>query len=290
MSVNHLGLLILLGAIWGASFIFMRVAAPEFGIYALVELRTVIAAIVLLPFMWLTKEFAVIRRHWLIILLFGAVNTAIPFVLFNYSSLHLEAGVIAILNATAPMFGIAIASLWLQEKASTRALVGLLLGFIGVVIISYPRLGSVEATLLPVITALLAAACYGVGANMLKRFMQGIKPLSIAFASQVASAVLLLPLALLHWPAANPSSLAWLNAIALAVGGTGIAYLLYFYLISHIGPSRAMIVGYLVPLFGLLWGVVFLAEVPTQEALWGGSLILAGVSLATGIRLRKKAK
>ncbi|MCW8109089.1 DMT family transporter [Alteromonas ponticola] len=282
MPVKDLMALLLLGAIWGGSFIFMRVAAPEFGIFALVEVRTLLATLVLLPVLACRGGMRDIVVHWKAIALIGAVNTAIPFVLFNYSSLHLEAGVNAILNATAPMFGAVIAFLWLSDKLSKQAVIGLCLGFVGVAVISAQKIGDQGISIFPIITALLATTCYGLAASMMKKYLQGVRPLAVATGSQASASLFLLPFALYTLPATMPSIVAWNNAIALAVFGTGIAYILYFSLIANVGPAKAITVAYLVPLFGIVWGVVFLNETLSLQTLLGGGLILTGVALTTG--------
>lgn len=288
MGLKDIAALLVLAAIWGGSFIFMRVAAPEFGIYVLVAIRTLLATCVLLPLLILRGGVKDIYRHWLAIGLVGLVNTAVPFVLFNYSSLHLEAGVNAILNATAPMFGAVVAWLWLGDKLTKSGSVGLLIGFAGVAVISQQKLGEGEVSFLPILTALVATIGYGLAASMMKRWLQGVKPLVVATGSQAMATLMLAPFALATLPEAMPSINAWTNAVALAIGGTGIAYILYFKLIADIGPARAITVAYLVPLFGIVWGIVFLDEHLSLQTIIGGVMILAGVSLTTGViqRLR----
>ena len=282
MGTKHIVALTVLAAIWGGSFMFMRVAAPEFGIYALVELRTVLATLVLLPFLIATGDWRNMFRDWKAIALVGAINTAIPFVLFNYASLHLEAGVLAILNATAPMFGALVAYFWLKEKLTPVAVGGLILGFAGVAVISQQKVGSGEVSFLPILTVLMATACYGLAASMIKKWLSAARPLTIATGSQLMASILLLPFALTTLPDSMPSTTAWLNATALAIGGTGIAYILYFYLIGSVGPSKAITVAYLVPLFGIFWGLVFLNETLSLQSITGGVMILTGVALTTG--------
>ena len=147
MAIRDIISLLVLAGIWGGSFIFMRVAAPEFGIYVLVAIRTVLATAVLLPLLLIRGSVKDIKRHWLAIALVGMANTAVPFVLFNYSSLHLEAGVNAILNATAPMFGAIVAWLWLGDKLTKSAVAGLFVGFVGVTVISQQKLGEGDISL-----------------------------------------------------------------------------------------------------------------------------------------------
>lgn len=290
MAIKDLVSLLLLAGIWGGSFIFMRVAAPEFGIYVLVAIRTLLATAVLLPLLLLTGSVSDIKRHWLAIALVGLANTAVPFVLFNYSSLHLEAGVNAILNATAPMFGAIVAWLWLGDRLSKPAVIGLFIGFVGVAVISQQKIGQGDISFLPILTALLATLGYGVAASMMKKWLQGVKPLVVATGSQAMASIMLAPFALATLPATMPSTHAWLNAIALAVGGTGIAYILYFKLIADIGPAKAITVAYLVPLFGIVWGILFLHEHLSAQTIFGGVMILLGVALTTGVLNKKRLK
>lgn len=283
MGIRQVIALLALAAIWGGSFIFMRVAAPEFGIYVLVAIRTLLATSVLLPILILLGGVRDIYRYWLPIALVGLANTAVPFVLFNYSSLHLEAGVNAILNATAPMFGALVAWLWLGDKLTKSAIAGLVVGFAGVAVISQQKLGEGEVSVLPIITALLATTGYGIAASMMKKWLQGVRPLVVATGSQAMATVMLAPFALATLPDTMPSANAWGNAVALAIGGTGIAYILYFKLIADVGPARAITVAYLVPLFGIIWGVLFLTEHLSLQTIVGGIMVLVGVALTTGV-------
>ena len=283
MGLRDIAALLLLASIWGGSFIFMRVAAPEFGIYVLVAIRTVLATSVLLPILMMTGGVSQIFRHWFPIALVGLANTAVPFALFNYSSLHLEAGVNAILNATAPMFGALVAWLWLGDKLTPTAIGGLALGFLGVTVISQQKLGEGDISFVPILTALLATTCYGIAASMMKRWLQGVRPLVVATGSQAMASVMLAPFALSTLPATMPSTNAWLNAVALAILGTAIAYILYFKLIANVGPAKAISVAYMVPLFGIIWGVLLLQEHLSLQTIIGGVMILTGVALTTGV-------
>lgn len=290
MKTSAIIKLFVLGAIWGSSFLFMRAATPEFGVYALVEVRALLAALFLVPFVWLQKQWHDIRNHWFHIAVIGVVNTAIPFCLFNYSSLYLEAGYNSILNATAPMFGALLAFIWLSDRLSPSAIVGLVIGFLGVTQLSWAKISIGSASSAPIATALLATFCYGIAACYMKRYMQGIKPLAIAAGSQFFAAIILFPIALYTWPTIAPDASAWWQAITLAIICTGIAYILYFDLIANIGPAKAITVAYLVPLFGVIWGAVFLAERLSLPIYIGGFCILIGVALTNGIKLPKRLK
>ncbi|MBT0586282.1 DMT family transporter [Alteromonas oceanisediminis] len=290
MSSSAVIKLFILGAIWGSSFLFMRAATPEFGVYPLVELRTVLASLFLLPFVLLRRQWRDMVVHWRHIAVIGVVNTAVPFALFNYSSLHLEAGYNSILNATAPMFGALIAFIWLSDRLERSAIFGLLIGFFGVVQLSWAKVSGSGISFLPIATALMATCCYGIAASYMKRYMQGVKPLAIAAGSQLFASVFLLPAALWTWPVHMPGNSAWFQAIALAVVCTGVAYILYFDLIATEGPSKAITVAYLVPLFGVIWGGIFLHERLSVPVYIGGACILIGVALTNGLVGKQRAK
>jgi len=282
--------LLILGAIWGASFMLIKWSAPEIGIFALVEIRALGATLLLIPFVFIKRQQRDLFQYWPQLLIVGLLNTAIPFCLFNYSLLHIEAGLAAILNGTVPMFGVVVAYFYVKETIGWWGLVGVLLGFAGVVLISYEQTTGAEAGLVPVLAILLATLCYGIAASYLKIKLSHVKPFAIAGGSQFFASLVLLPLALLNLPEAMPSSRAISSALVLAFVCTGLAYVLYFDLIAKIGASRAITVGYLVPLFGVLWGYIILNESLSTTELAGGGLVLLGVMLATNILARFKRK
>lgn len=283
MKFSDLVELMLLGAIWGASFMLMRTAAPEFGIFALVEVRAVLALLVLLPFLWWSKQWVDIKQYWPQLLFVGAINTALPFCLFAFSSLHLQTGLNSILNGTAPMFGAIVAWLYLGEKISKLTVFGLGLGFAGVIVISEQTIGNASLSVLAILGALGATLCYGIAACYLKKHLSKARPFAIAAGSQLFAAILIMPFAISYWPQASISYDAWIEAGILAVFCTGFAYLLYFRLITNIGASRALTVAYLVPLFGIAWGAVLLNEVLSRQSMLGGGMIIFGVMLTTGL-------
>lgn len=290
MKTSHLIELLMLGAIWGASFMLLKTTVPAFGVFALVEVRASLAALFLLPVVYFTRQWTDLAANWVKLLFVGATNTAIPFCLFAYTSLHLDAGLTSILNATAPMFGAIIAYFYLQDRIGIHGVIGTLLGFLGVVVISQDTQSASPVTLLPVLTALVATACYGLAACFMKKHLSGIKPFAIAAGSQVFAALMLLPLAVFTWPEVNPDATTWTAALFLAVVCTGVAYIMYFDLIAKVGASQAMTVGYLVPMFGILWGMLVLDEVLSTYAMVGGSCIILGVMITTGIVRRRRAK
>ncbi len=288
--------LLLLASIWGASFMFMRVGVPEFGPILFTTLRASIGAIFLFSCLLLFKQTKALNGRWRDIFVVGALNTAIPFALFGYAILTLSAGTTSVLNATTPMFGAVVGYLWLKDKLTITAIIGLLLGFIGVYLLVSENLhmdaNSVEhvtesSVLLPTLAAMLAALCYGISANYTKKYLTGIKPLALAAGSQIAASAMLIPISLFFMPETLPSSKAIWSVILIGVICTGVAYIIFFRLIAQLGPAKAISVTYLIPAFGILWGALFLDETISIMMITGASVILLGVALATGVLGKK---
>lgn len=283
--------LLLLGALWGASFLFQRVAAPAFGALPLAAVRIAVAALILLPLLTWRGGLGDIARRPGAFLMLGAVNTAIPFALFAWAVLTITAGVAAILNATAPMFGALVAWAWLRERPGTLQALGLVIGFGGVLWLVSARAGlDVDGARLPIIAGLAACLCYGIAANYARRSFADVSPLAMATGSQVASTLLLAPLAVWAWPAVTPGARDWVAALILGVFCTGIAYLLFFRLLTRVGVVRAMTVTFLVPAFAMLWGALFLDEPVTLTMLAGCVVVLIGTALASGVVRRKSSE
>ncbi len=276
--------LVCLAALWGASFLFTRIAAPAFGPLALAELRVAIAAVILLALLAWRADLSDIRRHAPRFLLLGAVNTAIPFSLFAYAALTITAGLASILNATAPLFTALVAWAWLRERLTPLQWLGMAIGMAGVGWLSASKAQlSLGGSALAIGAGVLASLSYGVSASVVKRHFTGVRPLAVAAGSQSAAALLLLPCAIARWPAGTVRPVDWASAAALGVLCTGLAYILYFRLIARVGPATAMTVTFLIPAFAMLWGALFLGEAVTGTMLAGCGVILAGTALATGV-------
>jgi drug/metabolite transporter (DMT)-like permease len=276
--------LLVLGAIWGASFLFMRVAAPEFGAIPLIAARVGIAAIFLIAVLARRGGLRQLQPNAVRLTLLGALNSAIPFSLFAYAVLSVTAGFAAVLNSTAPLFGALVAFVWLRERPGPARIAGLIVGFAGVLVLVWGRLSvASDGGGLAVLAGLTAAVLYGISANYAKKRMSDIDPFVIATGSLIAATVLLLPLALFTWPATPPGRVSWMSAVLLGVICTGIAYILYFRLLGRIGPSKTLAVTYLIPAFGVLWGYVLLDEPITASMVVGCAVILVGTTLATGM-------
>lgn len=278
MSWRDRAELVLLSAIWGSSFLFMRVAAPEFGPLALIEVRVAVAAVFLCGVLAWRRELSSLRGNAKHYLLLGAINSALPFSLFAFAALSLPAGYSSVLNATTPLFGALVGFLWLRERMAPLRVLGLALGFAGVIALVWHKL-SLDGDRLAVLAGLSAALCYGFSAHYTKRHLTRASPLAISAGSLIAASLVLLPLASLALPERMPSARSWVFAVLLGVLCTGLAYILFFRLLAHVGPARAMTVTYLIPLFGILWGSYFLAEPIGWMTLCGGVGILAGVML-----------
>ncbi len=288
MSGRNAAELLLLAALWGASFLLMRIGAAEFSAVALVFVRVAGASALLLPLLLMRGGGDALRRHWRPIAVVGIFNSALPFMLFMLAASVLSAGLMSIFNATAPIWGALIAWWWLGEKLQRWRVLGLVIGLAGVAGLAWGKadfnVGAAGISpALGVAACVLAPLLYGLAANYSRQRLAGVPPLAVAAGSQLAAAALLAAPAWVWWPPAPPSPQAWTAAAILALACTGLAYLLYFRLIAHVGPTQAIAVTYLIPAFALAWGWLFLAEVPTTTMLVGGLVILTGTALATGV-------
>lgn len=270
--------LLLLGAIWGGSFLFMRVAAQPFGAFALVEVRLALGALILLPFLWRERA-AFSPGLWPKLALIGAINSAIPFLLFAWAAQRSPAAIGAICNAMTVLFAALVAFAFFGEKIGMRRALALLVGFLGVVVLATSKAGGLSVG--PAVAAgATAALLYGVGVNLVRRHLAGIPPAAAAAATLSCAALLLAPFAATHWPTGPIPAAAWGSAIAIGLLCTGYAFLLYYRLIQRIGAARAATVTYLVPLFGAAFAWMFLGEPVTPMMVIAGGLILGSVAVS----------
>ena len=299
MKTRDLADLLLLAAIWGGSFLFMRMVVPAFGPVAMAFVRVAGAALLLLPLLILRGQGPLLRQHWRPMVVLGLTNSALPFLLFGYAAYTLPAGLAAIFNAATPLSTALIAWLWLGDPLTRWRSIGLALGFAGVAglaaykAIDVHSLNGLHGLQLDRDTSLAIAAClagtlmYGHAGSHAKRYLPGVPAMVMAAGTQSAAALALLVPALLTWPAVNPSARDWALAAALAVLASGVAYMLYFRLISRIGPTGAASVTFLVPVFAAAWGALVLDEAVTLPMLLGGAVILAGTALVIGLLPRR---
>jgi drug/metabolite transporter (DMT)-like permease len=289
MGARDLGALILLAALWGASYIFIRVAVPALGPFVLMSARVALASGTLAFYaVILARGMPKFRSRWKEFLIVGATNSAIPFTLIAAAEIKLTASLAAILNSTTALFVAVVAAVWIGESLTARKVGGLLLGFAGVVVlVGWDPVSLNGAVLLAVGAMLAASLSYAVGGVYVKRTFAGVSPLAMTIGQQGAAAVILLPLAAVSLPGEAPPLPAALSALALALLCTAVAYLLYFRLIENVGPTKTLAVTFLIPVFGLLFGVVLLDEPVGLGTLVGFAIISYGVALVTEIRLGK---
>ena len=275
---------IALAAIWGASFLFMRLGAAEFGVVATAGARVGIASLLLLPILWFSGHGQSLRHNAARILFIGLINSALPFVMFSYAVLHISTGLSAILNATAPLFGALIAWLWLKDRLTVARVLGLFIGFAGVALLAADKASfKPGGTGWAVLACLVATLCYGYAASYTKRHLGGVHPLAIATGSQLGATLgLALPM-WWWWPAHNPGWTPWLSLLVLGVLCSGVAYILYFRLIAELGPARAITVTFLVPVFAVLYGTTLLDENLTPYMLGCGAVVVLGTALSSGV-------
>lgn len=281
--------LLLLGAIWGAAFLFIRMAVPEFGPVALVEVRVLIAASALVALVALRRQLKEFRSRWGALVLIGTINTAVPFALFAYATRTVPAGFAAVLNASVPLFGALLGRAFFAEKLGLTRATGLAIGFAGVLVLVARDL-TVGGGALAIGAALTGSSLYALSAHLTRRLLPGVPSLIIAAGSLVASAGLLLVPSLFLWPPAMPSAAAWGSTVTLALLCTAYGYIVYFRLLERAGATSAMAVTYLIPMFGMIWGGIFLGERVTAPMLIGCMLIFAGIAVTTGLLSRTSAR
>lgn len=278
----------LLAAIWGSSFMFMRLGAIEFGPFPTAGLRVMIGTLVLLPLLWMRGLGAELLRHWKITMAVGLINSAIPFACFTFALLSISSGLASILNSSVPLFGAIVAWLWFKDRPDNARILGLMIGFFGVALLAWDKVvvksdTSTSSTVWAVLACLTACLCYAIAASVARRFMVGLPSLVSATGSQIGASLALLPLTLAYWPQHALPLRAWLSVLALGVLCTGFAYVLYFRLIERAGPVRALAVTFLIPVFAILFGLIFLGETVTPWMLFCGLVIVVGTSLSTGL-------
>jgi drug/metabolite transporter (DMT)-like permease len=278
--------LLALAAIWGAAFISMRVIAPVLGPVWTAEGRVLIGGLALAAWFALTGFDPQWRRHLRFYAVVGVINSAIPFSFYGFASMHLPASLMAILNATSPMFGLLLGAAFAGERITPRKVAGLVLGAAGVTLVVWRSGGSIDAGSGPmfgwaVAACLGASFAYGVTGVFMKHRGAGIPSRGVAVGSQLCAAAALVPLLPLLPPVATPSALVAANLVVLGVFASGVAFILYFRLMTDVGATRALTVTFLVPLFAFLWGMIFLGETLTWGAIGGALLILAGTRLVT---------
>lgn len=280
---------VLLAALWGASFLFMRLGAAEFGPLATAFVRVALASAFLLPLLLARRgQWGLVRTHWRALLVVGVLNSGLPFLLYAFAVLSITTGLSSILNATTPLWGALVAWLWLGERLTATRVLGLGLGFMGVLLLAWDK-ASLQTGADGARAGWAMAAClgatlsYGVAASYTKRRLAGVPPMVTASGSQLGAAAALALPAFWAWPAQLPSAPAWAAMAAVALLCTGLAYVLYFRLIERAGAARALTVTYLIPVFALGYGTLLLGEAITPWMLLCAAVILLGTALSAGL-------
>ena len=276
--------LILLSGIWGASFLFLRIASPVFGPFFLIEMRVASALLVLLPVCIALGKQHEIVSNWRPILLLSICNMTVPFCLLAYATLSIGAGFASIINATVPFFTAILGfTLW-QQRLSLKAVVGMFIGFFGVVLLMLDNSGPLASSvnLMAIAAALLGSVFYGLAINLMSQYLRGVSGVAVTTGSLLFSSITLLPLALWQMPEVMPTGSIWLSVLSLGVICTGFAFVLFYRLISRIGSNLAVTNTFMIPLFSLFWANLFLAEEVTFFMLFACTLVLTGVGLTTG--------
>lgn len=276
-------LLLILGAVWGASYLFMRIAAPVLGPISLMAARVALAALALWIYCIAFAARPDWRKRWRQFLFLGLFNNAVPFTLIAVAVIHLNASIAAILNATTPLFTAIVSAVWLGEALGVRRFSGIVLGIGGVVILmGWSPLPLTTQSLLAGGAALLAAVSYGLAAVYARSQFRAVPPVHTAVGQLTGATLILTPVAFLQPPGEPISGTVAAAVLALALVCTAFAYLIYFRLIASAGATQAATVTFLVPFFSVLWGVLLLGEPLSAGMLLGLVVILLSVWLVLG--------
>ena len=278
MEIRYWILLTFLGALWGSAFMFIKVATPEFGPIALVNTRLLIASLIFLPILLQKKYIHLLKPIWKQVLVLSIMNNAIPFTLFSYASFGADSNILAILNATTAFNTMIIAYLWIGESVSLKQLFGLILGFIGIFILVNPQ--NSDTTLIASLSALLAAFFYSYSTVYIQRQSVNANKMVLIGWSIVFSAVFMIPVSIFNLPETMPSASAIGSAFWLGAVSTGLGFLGYVRLIDKIGAVKTSTVAYFLPVFGIIWGSIFLDEKITSTIILGCLIVLIGIYLS----------
>jgi drug/metabolite transporter (DMT)-like permease len=279
--------LFFLSAIWGASFLFMRIIVPVLGVFPTSFIRVGLSSLGLLVILLVMQCPLKFHGKFKSLLLLGTVSSGIPVLMYNIAAQYLPAGYSAIFNATTPLMGIVVGALFFSERFTLVRFIGMLFGFAGVAVLTHTGPVALSTQILIGAGAcLIATSCYALAGFLTRRWISdkgGLDARLVAFGSQLGAAVLLLPPFIYSIATSPPASWGgigvWLAMAALGLLCTALAYIFYFRLIADIGPVKSFSITFLIPLFGVLWGALFLNEQITLAHLGGGMLIGAALWL-----------
>lgn len=296
MTPRDLLSMLVLAALWGGSFLFLRMASPVVGPLAVAAFRVAGALLLLWPLVLWHRQARQMARHTPMLLLSGLLACVLPFLGFGQAARELPAGLLSILNATAPLWGALVGWLWTRERLGPAALAGLAMGLAGVVLLAADRTHVDSAVAHGAVAlALGSTLSYAIAIHHTKHYLSSLPPLSVSTGCLSAAALMLLLPAWLSGPRAVASlpvhpetwsevpHITWAALLGLAVLCTGVAYLMFYRLLERVGPTRAMTVTFLIPVFGMLWGWLFLDEEITWRMLGGTAVILLGTLMSNGV-------
>ena len=282
MSLSDTLRLLLLSAIWGASFLFMRLAVPELGPFSTTLARVGGAALLLLPFLLRPDNHRGLRGCKGPLLILGLFSAALPFSLLCWATLHLEAGFTSLLNATTPICAALIGFWWLRIPLTRFQALGLIIGLAGIAILTGNQLDfRRDGSGWPILAVIGATSCYGFAGHYARVRLAHLSPLAVSAGSLLAATLILLPLVLLFPPPALPGPGALASALALALLCTAVAFILFFGLLQRNGATAATTVTFIIPVFGILWGALFLQEEVTARMILGMAVALLGTAFVT---------
>ena len=268
-------LITILGAVWGSAFMFIKIATPELGPIALVNIRLAVAGLIFIPFLLQQKYLKHFRSNLKNILVLSVINTALPFSLFAYASLESSSNMLSILNGTTAIMAVVISTIWLKIRLNLFQIMGVFIGLFGIVVLANPD--NVYISMKATIFCLSAAFCYALSANYIQKFAYKTNTIVLIGWSLVIASVLLLPITFFNLPSQLPSKNVIFSILWLGVISTGVAFLGYVRLIEKVGAVKTATVAYFIPVFGVIWGYVFLGEPITLQILIGMILILIGI-------------
>lgn len=287
MGIKSAVYLLLLASIWGSSFLFMRISAPVFGPVWMIEMRIGFAALFLGVVAFVFKKRLYLAKHWRHYLTLGLLSAALPFLCYGFAAGDLTASLMSIINATTPVFGTVISAIYFRQKLASSTLIGLILGVVGVaVIVGFDAELFKTDAWVSVLIVLGAPLCYGLSSTF-TQVSKGVEPLPNAYGTMLMGTLILLPMLMFYQPLAEPSIEISLAVVMLGVVCTGVAYLIFFKLLNDIGTSSTLTVTFLVPVFGVMWGVIFLDESVGWHTLAGTILVIAGTIKTTGFSFKK---
>ena len=288
MNLKQWAMFVSLAAVWGASFLFVKIAVGALGPFPLMVFRVSIAGGLLIIYAMFTKQswWTLTRQNWRKFLMLGALNAAIPYVLIGYSQLHITASLGAILNSTAALFTALVAAIVLRESLNFGRIFGLVLGVIGVsILVGWSPLPMTTNVIIATIAALLSTLSYAFAGVYSASQFKNVPPMTVAIGQQLGATFILFPIGAIEMPdnlTLSPTII--LATIGLASVSTAFAYILYFRLIEQVGPTKTLSVAYLIPVFGIIWGIVFLDETITIGTIIGLITILISVAMVNKLQ------